>query len=83
MRAFARRAQSYPDIFTPPGAPDGFVWEEDGKIVGNISVVKYFQADGRKVLIANVACGAGLSPQRNRQRAYPPRAAFYRAAAAQ
>jgi len=55
MRAFARRAQSYPDIFTPPGAPDGFVWEEDGKIVGNISVVKYFQADGRKVLIANVA----------------------------
>jgi ribosomal protein S18 acetylase RimI-like enzyme len=55
MRAFARRAQSYPDVFSPPGAPEGFVWEEDGKIIGNISVVKYFQAEKRRVLIANVA----------------------------
>jgi len=55
MRAYARRAKSYPDIFSPPGAPEGFVWEANGKIVGNISIVKYFQGDARKVLIANVA----------------------------
>ncbi|MEL7645609.1 MAG: GNAT family N-acetyltransferase [Anaerolineaceae bacterium] len=55
MRAFARRAQSYPDVLTLPGAPEGFVWEENGKIVGNISLVRHFQADKRIVLIANVA----------------------------
>ncbi|HOE35188.1 MAG: GNAT family N-acetyltransferase [Chloroflexi bacterium] len=55
MRAYARRAQSYPDIITLSGAPEGFVWEENGKIVGNISIVSYPRPEARIVLIANVA----------------------------
>ena len=28
MRAYAQRAQSFPDMIRLSGAPDGFVWEE-------------------------------------------------------
>lgn len=55
MRAYAQRAQSFPDMIRLSGAPDGFVWEENGKIVGNISIVSYPQGNSRIILIANVA----------------------------
>lgn len=55
MRAYAARANSYPEFLELPGAPDGFVWEENGKIIANISLVNYSQADKQIILIANVA----------------------------
>lgn len=38
------------------GVPtDGFVWEEDGRLVGNLSLIPYTQKGARGYLIANVA----------------------------
>lgn len=39
-------------IFTPR---EGFVWEEDGKIVGNLSIFPFHTSRGVEYLIANVA----------------------------
>ncbi len=33
----------------------GFVWEEDGQLVGNLSLIPYFMRGRRRFLIANVA----------------------------
>lgn len=33
----------------------GFIWEEDGKIIGNVSLVPYFHKSRKIALIANVA----------------------------
>lgn len=33
----------------------GFVWEEDGKIVGNLTLIPFYKRDTRYYLIANVA----------------------------
>ncbi|MFZ3069499.1 MAG: GNAT family N-acetyltransferase [Anaerolineaceae bacterium] len=55
MRSYAQRQRFESNLLLLPGAPDGFVWVEDGQIVGNISLIPYFTNFKRKFLIANVA----------------------------
>lgn len=42
-------------IRLPMSSPDGFVWEDEGKIVGNLSLIRYNEGLRRILLIANVA----------------------------
>lgn len=58
MRNFARQQQSSLRIVQLPNAPDGFVWEENGKIVGNISLINTSSPLKPRMLIANVAVDA-------------------------
>jgi ribosomal protein S18 acetylase RimI-like enzyme len=40
----------------PPSVPlTGYVWEEDGRLVGNVSVIPFYHHEHRYYLIANVA----------------------------
>lgn len=55
MRALAQRQRYIPSTLLLPGTPDGFVWEEDGQIVGNISLIPFFSNFKRIFMIANVA----------------------------
>lgn len=55
-----------------PGAPQGVVWEEDGKVVGNVSVLPYQSGFRRIALLANVAVaeayrGRGIASGLTRQ----------------
>jgi ribosomal-protein-alanine N-acetyltransferase len=58
MRALAHTAPfwQWMDIFAEPGSlfSSGYVWEEDGKVVGNISLFPFYSQGHRCYLIANV-----------------------------
>ncbi len=56
MRSAASRAQTLGMFGLPnPGiGMSGFVWEEDGRVVGNLSLIPYLSRVRRNYLIANV-----------------------------
>lgn len=54
--SYLRWAVSYPDQVSMPMA--GFVWEEDGQLVGNLSLIPFSHQGQRFYLIANVAVNA-------------------------
>lgn len=43
-----------------PGAPQGFVWEQDGRVMGNVSILPFGSLWKRIVLLANVAVAEEL-----------------------
>lgn len=55
MRNLASFYRSYPLASTLASSQTGFVWEEDGQVVGNISVIPFHRGITRIFLIANVA----------------------------
>jgi ribosomal protein S18 acetylase RimI-like enzyme len=55
MQSFGLVADS-PVLSMPAKLPiQGFVWEEDGHIIGNLTLIPFYRADQRYYLIANVA----------------------------
>lgn len=56
MRALARKGSMLSFTRGWSSAPmTGFVWEEDGQIIGNVSLIPFFVKSRRYFLIANVA----------------------------
>ncbi len=58
MRAASRESYPFWSSLAPAGTgmpPRGYVWEENGRVVGNLTMIPFFQARPRIYLIANVA----------------------------
>ncbi len=54
MRRMQRRSLPFLTLFSTPPSMDGFVWIEDGKIVGNLSLRRAAPPRSRGYLIGNV-----------------------------
>jgi ribosomal protein S18 acetylase RimI-like enzyme len=58
MRAASRESHPFWSSLAPEGPgmpPRGYVWEESGRIVGNLTMIPFFAARRKIYLIANVA----------------------------
>ena len=58
IRETARNQSSFWFLFPPDNASiplHGFVWEEEGKLIGNLTLIPFFRDGSLNYLIANVA----------------------------